>query len=48
MTGHRAVARCPKVFRKVLRLKNEAVLNMLFTPAKAKEMCQNFKVICLT
>lgn len=48
ITGHRAVARCPTVFEKVFRFKNKKFLNMLFASINKKEVCKNFKVICLT
>lgn len=48
IVGHQVVAWCPQVFRKVLRLKNKELLNMLFASANIKEMSRNFKVICLT
>ena len=48
IVGHQVVAWCPQVFRKVLRLKNKELLNMLFASANIKEMSRNLKVICLT
>ena len=36
IVGHQVVAWCPQVFRKVLRLKNKELLNMLFASANIR------------